>query len=122
MHVVLWEMLGLICVLGGVVVTVFGVMSLWWNWKSVHAVLWEMLGLICVPGGVVVTVFGVDESVVELEECACGVVGKCLAFLCAWRSCNSGVDESMVELEEHVGHDVVLWEMLSLCVCMEELL
>lgn len=29
---------------------------------------------------------------------------------------------SVVELEDHVGRDVVLWEMLSLCVCMEELL
>lgn len=36
----------------------------------------EMLGHICVLGGVVVTVFGVGESVVELEECACGVVGN----------------------------------------------
>ena len=34
--------------------------------------------------------------------------GKCLAFLCAWRSCNSGVDESMVELEEcSFGYGVV---------------
>lgn len=48
--------------------------------------------------------------------------GKCLAFLCAWRNCKSGVDESMVELEERVGCDVALWKMLSLCVCVEELL
>ena len=27
----------------------------------------------------------------------------------------------MVELEEHVGCDVALWKMLSLCACMEEL-
>lgn len=71
--------------------------------------------------GGVVTVFGVDESggtgraFIWLWCC-----GKCLAFLCAWRSCNSGVDESMVELEERVGGDVALWKMLSRCVCLEE--
>ena len=62
MHAVLWEMLGLICVLGGVVVTVFGVdesvVSLWWNWKS---------------------------------ECACGVVGNAWPYLCAWGSCCDSV-------------------------------